>query len=238
MDGVDKSRQAFASRPDVTPIIRRVDRGHGYDHRVDEADLGPTLRLATAADHAAIDELMKVSTRDLFPAFYDERETASGIEHIAHVDAQLIEDGTYFVIEEAGELIACGGWSRRDKLFTGEASQEGRAELLDPATQPARVRAMFVRPDRTRRGSDRILEACREAAREEGFTRLALAATLPGEQLYERFGFVAEERFVLTMPDGVTLEAVAMSMPLDPFDRWAGGIDEEPGEIDEIIYRR
>jgi hypothetical protein len=24
----------------------------------------------------------------------------------------------------------------------------------------------------------------------------------------------------------------------DPFDRWAGGIDEEPGEIDEIVYRR
>jgi GNAT superfamily N-acetyltransferase len=176
----------------------------------------PSLRVATAADQAAIDELMKAATRDLFPAFYDERQTASSVEYVAHVDMQLIDDRTYFVIEEAGELIACGGWSRRDKLFTGEASQEGRAELLDPATQPARVRAMFVRPDRTRRGlGTRILEACREAARAEGFSRLALAATLPGEPLYERFGFVAEERFVLTMPDGVTLEAVAMSMPID-----------------------
>ena len=128
-------------------------RASGYDHRVDEAALGPTLRLATAADQAAIDDLMKASTRALFPAFYNKRQTASAIEHIAHVDTQLIEDGTYFVIEEAGKLIACGGWSRRDKLFTGEAfRRKVDAELLDPATQPAGVRAMFVRPDRTRRG--------------------------------------------------------------------------------------
>ena len=24
----------------------------------------------------------------------------------------------------------------------------------------------------------------------------------------------------------------------DPFDRWAGGVDQEPGDIDEVIYRR
>ncbi len=26
--------------------------------------------------------------------------------------------------------------------------------------------------------------------------------------------------------------------PADPFDRWAGGIDEPPGAIDELVYRR
>lgn len=175
----------------------------------------PRLRLATLQDRAAIDALMKASTRDLFPAFYDSQQTASSMVHIAHVDPVLIEDGTYFVIEAGGEIVACGGWSRRDKLFTGTSEQEGRDRLLDPSKEPARVRAMFVRSDWTRRGlGSRILEACEAAARAEGFTRLALMATLPGVPLYRRFGFVEVARDVLTMPDGVSIDAVAMEMNL------------------------
>ena len=112
----------------------------------------PTVRIAYPDDAPAIDALMKASTQEIFPAFYDEVQTASAVLHIAHVDPMLIEDGTYFVLERGGEVVACGGWSRRDKRFSGEAAQEGRARLLDPATEPARVRAMFVRRDWTRRG--------------------------------------------------------------------------------------
>lgn len=177
----------------------------------------PTLRLATAEDRDAIDALMKASTRDVFPAFYDQRQTASSAVHIAHVDPMLIEDETYFVVQAAGEIVACGGWSRRDKLFSGSSDQEGRDRLLDPATDAARIRAMFVRGDWTRRGlGTRILEACAGAARAEGFTRLALMATLPGEPLYARFGFVEVGREMLDLPDGVQLEAVAMEMTLAP----------------------
>lgn len=177
---------------------------------------GPWLRLATSDDHDSIDTLMKASIRDLFPAFYDARQTASSIEYVAHVDPMLIEDHTYFVIEAGGEIVACGGWSKRDKLFSGASEQEGRSRLLDPATEPARVRAMFVRGDWTRRGlGTRILEACESAARAEGFTRLSLMATLPGYQLYLRYGFVEDGRGPITLADGVTVEAVSMAMDLE-----------------------
>jgi GNAT superfamily N-acetyltransferase len=177
--------------------------------------LEPVLRLAIADDREDIDALMKASTRDLFPAFYDERQTASSVVHIAHVDPMLIDDQTYFVVEAAGEIVACGGWSRRDKLFSGTSDQEDRDRLLDPAAEAARVRAMFVRADWTRHGlGTRILEACESAARAEGFTRLSLMATLAGVPLYARFGFVEVGRAVLTLPDGVTVQAVAMEMPL------------------------
>lgn len=127
----------------------------------------------------------------------------------------LIEDGTYFVIEEAGELIACGGWSRRDKLYTGSGPGTTDARLLDPSTEPARVRAMFVRPERTRRGlGTRILEACEDAARSEGFRTLALMATLPGLLLYERYGFTAIEHTMIRLPDGITMATVAMEKPV------------------------
>ena len=105
--------------------------------------------------------------------------------HIAQLDMSLIEDGTYFVHEADGELVACGGWSRRAKLYADGGEVPGDDRLLDPAVEPARVRAMFVRSDWTRRGLGRaILESCERAARAEGFQSLVLMATLPGEPLY------------------------------------------------------
>ena len=172
-------------------------------------------RLATVDDAAAIETLMKASIADLFPAFYDARQTASSVIYVGHVDRMLIDDGTYFVIDEDEAIVACGGWSRRDKLYTGSGEGATDARLLEPATEPARVRAMFVRSDRTRRGlGTRILEACEAAARAEGFRTLALMATMPGLQLYERYGFEVIERTEITLPDGVTLACASMTMPI------------------------
>lgn len=168
-------------------------------------------RIALAADAPAISELMRDSVFALFPRFYDELQTASAAVHIAHLDMQLIEDGTYFVHQAGAEIVACGGWSRRNKLYAGSEPRADDDRLLDPETEPARVRAMFVRGDWTRRGIGRaILLACERAARAEGFHRLVLGATLPGEPLYRSFGFVELERFMVTMPDGVSVECVAM----------------------------
>lgn len=175
----------------------------------------PRLRLAHPHEADEIDALMKASTAGLFPGFYTPEQTKAAVEYIASVDRALIEDGTYFVAEVGGELVACGGWSRRDKLFTGSGEAAGGARLLDPATEPARVRAMFVRPDWTRRGlGTRILEACEGAARAERFTLLALMATLPGVPLYARYGFTATHRTDITLPNGMQLECAAMEKPI------------------------
>lgn len=173
------------------------------------------LRQATLDDVDEIDVLMKASTRDLFPRFYDEAQTAASVRYIAAVDRSLIEDGTYFAVEANGELVACGGWSRRDKLYTGSGDASGDARLLDPATEPARVRAMFVRADWTRRGlGTRILEACEAAASGDGFQTLALMSTLPGQPLYERFGFQVLERVDIPMPNGMTIGGARMEKPI------------------------
>jgi GNAT superfamily N-acetyltransferase len=171
----------------------------------------PPLRLATTDDEAAIDGLMKASIHDLFPHFYDAAQTEASIRYVGVADRMLIEDGTYFVADADGELVACGGWSRRDKLYTGSGEMGGEARLLDPATEPARVRAMFVRADWTRRGlGTAILRACETAARAEGFTTLALMATLPGLPLYEAFGFRVLDRTQIPLPNGLTIGGAAM----------------------------
>jgi GNAT superfamily N-acetyltransferase len=175
----------------------------------------PTLRVAEPADAAAIEALMKESGAALFPAGYDERQSESAVRYVAEVDEMLLDDGTYFVFEVDGEPVACGGWSRRDKLYTGSGDAAGDARLLDPVTEPARVRAMFTRLDWTRRGlGRRILEACEEAARREGFRKLALGATLSGLPLYLAYGFEPVEEFEVTMPDGVAIPCVAMEKPI------------------------
>jgi GNAT superfamily N-acetyltransferase len=169
------------------------------------------MRVATPDDASRIAELMRASVLELFPRYYDERQTASAAVHIAHIDLQIIQDGTYYVVEEDGEIVACGGWSRRNKLFSGRGDAADDARLIDPATEPARVRAMFVRSDRTRRGLGRaILERCERDAAAEGFSSLVLGATLAGEPLYRAFGFAEDERFDVEMPDGVKVECVAM----------------------------
>ena len=129
--------------------------------------------MATLDDEAAVERLMKESAAILFPRFYDELRAASAVRYVAQADPMLLRDGTYFVLESGDEMVACGGWSRRDSMYTGSGDGADDARALDPATEPARVRAMFVRADWTRRGlGRRILEACEAAAREEGFGEL------------------------------------------------------------------
>ena len=158
---------------------------------------------------------MKEAGAALFPSGYDERQSESAVRFVAEVDEQLLTDGTYFVFEVDGELVACGGWSRRDKLYTGSGDAAGDERLLDPETEPARVRAMFTRSDWTRRGlGRRILEACEDAAKREGFRKLALGATMSGLPLYAAYGFEPIEEFEVELPDGVALECVAMEKPI------------------------
>jgi GNAT superfamily N-acetyltransferase len=174
----------------------------------------PLLRVATPDDTSNIEALMKESTAALFPLFYDDEQTASAVLYVAQIDPLLLEDGTYFVIELGNELIACGGWSRRDKLYTGSGSS-GDGRLLDPSRESARVRAMFVRPDWTRRGLGRwILEECEAAARSDGFRELTLGATLPGAPLYRAFGFHPTSEGEIRLPDGRTMQCIWMDKPI------------------------
>jgi len=177
--------------------------------------MDPVLRVATLADADRIEVLMKESAAAIFPRWYGEREAASAVEHVAVVDRMLLEDGTYFVLEAGGEVVACGGWSRRDRLYTGSGDGSDDARLLDPETEPARVRAMFVRDDWTRRGlGRRIIDACEEAARREGFSRMALSATLPGVPLDQACGFEPREEVDTGLVDGARLTCVSMEKPI------------------------
>jgi GNAT superfamily N-acetyltransferase len=174
------------------------------------------LRLAEVDDVEAIAALIPLSARALSKGFYTEQQTESAIRFVFGPDRRLIEDGTYFVVEDGQRLAGCGGWSKRRTLYGGDQMKPADDPLLDPATESARIRAFFVHPDYARRGvGSQILDACLSAARDAGFRRMELAATLPGVPLYEQYGFQARERIDATLPDGVILPILRMERSLD-----------------------
>jgi GNAT superfamily N-acetyltransferase len=175
------------------------------------------LRLATHADIPAIEAVMKRSMDSLGRSTYDAKQVESSMQFITTADTQLIDDRTYYVAVAGDEVVGCGGWSRRAKLYTGSAEQDGagRARALDPGTEPARIRAMFVDPAWARRGIGRaILEASEAAARAYGFRRLELMAMTSGEKLYVACGYTVKEPGTVNLPDGVFLEAAVMEKRL------------------------
>ena len=175
----------------------------------------PRFRQATTADVPAIRALIDVSVRGLSEPFYTREQVDSALRHLFGPDSQLIADGTYYVADVGGEVIACGGWSRRRTLHGGDQAKHGDDPLIDPGVEPARIRAFFVHPRWARRGIGRLLfHECSTAAKSAGFRALELTATLPGEPLYTMLGFTVVERGAVKMPDGVELQTSRMHRSL------------------------
>jgi GNAT superfamily N-acetyltransferase len=155
--------------------------------------VSPSIRLATPEDIEALSTLMARAIAELQKGFLRPDQIAASATMMG-LDRQLVADGTYFIAELDGQIAGCGGWSARATLYGGSQSPGRDARLLDPATGPARVRAMYTEPAFARRGVGRaILAACEAAARAAGFTRVELMATLSGEPLYRAAGFAPIE---------------------------------------------
>jgi GNAT superfamily N-acetyltransferase len=134
-------------------------------------------------------------------------------------DTQLIADGTYYVLEsDDGSLAACGGWSWRKTLYGGDRHHASRNDArLDPPIDAAKIRAFFVHPAWARRGlGTRLLQACEQAAREAGFLRAEMGATLSGVPLYERHGYRRVAEIPINLPGGERLPVVRMEKDLQP----------------------
>ncbi len=176
---------------------------------------GFTSRLAVAEDIPALTALMNAAIEELQRAFLDDEQIASS-RAIMGIDTQLIDDDTFFVVEAGGDLAGCGGWSRRATLYGGNQTPGRSSKLLDPAVDPARVRAMYTSPAYARRGVGRlILSLCETAAAREGFTRLELMSTLAGEPLYAAYGFRPLERLE-DSTGGAAVPLVRMEKVVDP----------------------
>lgn len=174
------------------------------------------IRLATAEDIPALQDLIRASVAALSAEYYSAGQIASALSHIFGVDSQLISDGTYFVAEVERQIAGSGGWSKRQTLFGGDQLKLSQNDpLLDPATEPARIRAFYVHPQWSRQGiGSRLLKSCEDAARSAGFRRVELVATLPGVPFYSARGYQSAETIQMDTPDGESLPALRMQKSL------------------------
>ena len=171
-------------------------------------------RLARRDDIAALTDLMELAIAQLQRPFLDAAGIAAS-RALMGLDSQLIDDRTYFVVEQDGSLAGCGGWSRRQTMYGGDRSPGRDAALLDPASDPARVRAMYTHPAFVRRGVGRlILSLCEDAARAEGFSSAELVATLAGLPLYAACGYRPTLRFTDDDRGGAAVPLVRMTKEL------------------------
>jgi GNAT superfamily N-acetyltransferase len=172
------------------------------------------LRIATPADEPVMRSLMNRAIAELLKPYLPQDAIAASFE-IMGLDSQLIADGTYFAVTDAGRIVGCGGWSRRATLFGGDHTAGRNAALLDPKKDSARVRAMYTDPAHVRRGIGRmVLDACEAAARGEGFSSVELAATLAGEPLYRACGYHTIEPFTSRTSAGVDVPLIRMGKAL------------------------
>jgi N-acetylglutamate synthase-like GNAT family acetyltransferase len=169
------------------------------------------IRKAELSDIPQIEALIARSARGLSAQDYRPSQVEGALRGAFGIDTQLLADQTYFVVEEAGRLIGCGGWSFRATLFGGDARTGRDSSMLDPRTQAAKIRAFFVDPLHARRGiGTLLLERCEKEARDRGFSRAELMATLPGVKLYAARGFVGADVVHFDMGRGETIEFIPM----------------------------
>jgi GNAT superfamily N-acetyltransferase len=179
-------------------------------------DVNVELRLATPADIPALHRLIELSVRILQRNDYTPEQIEGALGTVLGLDTQLVADGTYFIAESraacARHLAGCGGWSKRKTLFGSDHADGREPELLDPKTDPAKIRAFFIHPDFARRGvGTKILEACESAARSAGFSRFEMGATLTGVPLYLARGYHVLDRIEVPLHNGYTLPVVRMA---------------------------
>jgi GNAT superfamily N-acetyltransferase len=176
------------------------------------------IRKAVAADIPQLREVIEASVRGLQAQDYSPAQIEGALTSVYGVDSQLIADETYFAVEAAAPgknnstIVACGGWSKRKTLFGGDQFAAREDSLLDPARDAAKIRAFFVHPEWARRGLGRmILEACENAALEDGFTRMEMGATLSGIPFYRAMGYAEIEKQFAPLSNGETLPIVRMA---------------------------
>ena len=174
-----------------------------------------TDRVATLDDLDALHKLMARSIAEL-QSDYLTPEQVNASAKVMGLDTQLVRDGTYFIIEAENQIAGCGGWSFRATLYGGDDSVVARKPaMLNPATDAAKVRAMYTDPDFTRQGiGSRILTLCEAAAREAGFKRVELMGTAAGVPLYSAMGYKPSAEQEYARVGDVAIPLLRMEKPL------------------------
>ena len=161
-----------------------------------------SLRLATAADFAAVDALLARSYPRLLAPDYPASVRVLAIPLISRARPELLASGTYWLAQDPqGDILGAGGWTQG----APGAAEEGHG----PATGHIRH---FVTDDRlTRQGIGRaLMERVLAQAGAAGMRRLDCLATRTAVPFYAALGFQEQGLVDVPLRPGIVFPAIRM----------------------------
>ncbi len=165
-----------------------------------------TIRQARISDRNHLRAMQIDSMRKLASHCYSRAEVDGFIAYVGTMDDQLIDEGTYYLVEMDGQPVASGGWSRMRGNYVGTPPVDPKA---------AKIRSVFVHPEWARHGFGRLLmNHAEQAAVAAGFSHVELNALLSGVPFYRALGYEAVRPIALGLPDGITFRGGTMGKPL------------------------
>lgn len=162
---------------------------------------GLTLRVADPADAGVVASILAASYGPLYRGWYRDDVLDKALPAMTRANPVLLASGRYFIVEEEGAGISCGGWSF-DK------------PNAKPTPRLAHVRHFATRADRLGRGAaSLIISRCFEEARLAGAVEIEALSSLSAEAFYAGHGF--KPMAVVHAPmGGAAFACVLMRRPL------------------------
>ena len=136
-----------------------------------------SVRVATPADARAVSDVLSASYSTLYRGWYRDDVLERALPAMTRARPELLLSGLYFVAEQSGRILACGGWSRASP---GGGAEAGRGH----------IRHFGTHPDHINRGcAGAILQRCLDEARTARLAGMECLSSLTAEAFYARHGF-------------------------------------------------
>lgn len=166
------------------------------------------IRPATHTDLPVLHDIAGRAVRELLGGVYTaEQLRAAATVGVYEVEPELVDAGTYWVVEIDGTVVAGSGWSAGGPLRPDQKA--------GPQTTGAAMRATYVEPRWARNGLATLLARTTEtAARLAGFTRFDALCTPASEALRRTLGYQLVERVQAPLDDTHTAAVAHMRKEL------------------------
>lgn len=162
-----------------------------------------TLRVATKQDIAAVDALLARAYPRLLKPDYAPSMLVLALPKISRAQPELVSCGTYYLVEQNGELLGAGGWT---------AAAPGKGGLTRGV---GHIRHVVTDDRATRRGVGRaLLTHIAQNAKAQGLRRLQCYSTLTAAPFYGAMEFDTLGQITIPLGPGIDFPAVEMERHL------------------------
>ncbi|MGQ0674396.1 MAG: GNAT family N-acetyltransferase [Hyphomicrobium sp.] len=165
------------------------------------------VRRARAADAGDIRALQEAAFRIASSKDYETRSVLGFLRHAGTLDETTLDDGTCFVVEIDGEIVASGAWSHQAPSYLDKAQAASTV-----AAGAAVIHGVYCDPAHAGSGlAGRILAALEDDLAAAGHTNAGIATSYTAMPFFSAAGYRPERLISLAFPDGSTFGGVLMS---------------------------